>query len=116
MAVEITFREYAPCSIHVIPTSSERFISFQIASLQFLTASPDTLVQSLAVDDRHILNHIALHYPDAEIVFAKWNYPYEYMNGGDKFFLTLLSHIDAFSSSLSEATISPEEYDSAQKV
>ena len=44
-------REYAPISIIVITTSSEKFISFQIDnlrfldSLQFLTASLDVLVK-----------------------------------------------------------------------
>ena len=38
------------------------------------------------------------------------------MDGRDKFLLTELSPIDAFCSSLSEETITPEEYDRAQKV
>ena len=44
-------REFAPSSINVIPTSSEKFINFQIGnlifldSLQFLTASHDVLVK-----------------------------------------------------------------------
>ena len=47
-------REYVPNSIDVIPTTSEKFLSFQIGnlrfldSLKFLTAFLDTLVQSLA--------------------------------------------------------------------
>ena len=51
-------REYA---LNVIPTTSEKFLSFQIGnlrfldSLQFLTASLDTLIQSLAADGRIIL-------------------------------------------------------------
>ena len=38
------------------------------------------------------------------------------MDGREKFLLTELSPIDAFSSSLSEEPITPEEYDRAQKV
>ena len=51
-------RQYASNSIDVIPTTSEIFLNFQIGnlrfldSLQFLTASLDTLVQSLAADGR----------------------------------------------------------------
>ena len=48
-------REHASSSIDVIPTSSEKFLSFKIGNLrfldssQFLTSSLDTLVQSLKV-------------------------------------------------------------------
>ena len=106
--------EYAPNSIDVIPTTSEKFFSFQIGnlrfleSLQFLTASLDTLVQSLAVDCRDKFSHTARHYPDSELVFSKENYPYEYMDGREKFLLTELPLIDAFYSSLSEETITRE--------
>ena len=115
-------REYAPSSIDVIPTSSEKFFSFQIGnrrvlySLQFLTASLDTLEQSLATDGTDKFNHTAWHCPDSDLVFAKGNYPYEYMDERDKFLLIELPPIDAFYSSLSEETITPEEYDRGQKV
>ena len=115
-------REYAPNSIDVIPTSSEKLLCFQIGnlrfldSLQFLTDSLDTLVQSLAADDSEKFSHTARHYPDSDLVFAKGNYPYEYMEGRHKFFLTELPPIDAFYSSLSEETINQEEYERAQEV
>ena len=113
---------YAPNSIDVIPTTSEKFLSFQIGnlgfidSLQFLTASLDTLVQSLAADGRDKFSHTARHYPDSDLVFTKGNYSYEYTNEREKFLLTELSLIDAFYSSLFEETIIPEEYQRAQKV
>ena len=113
---------YAPKSIDVISTTSDKFLSFQIGSLrfidslQFLTASLDTLVQSLTADGRVKFSHTARHFPDSDLVFAKGNYPYEYMDGRDKFLLTELPPIDAFYSSLSEETITPEEYERAQKV
>ena len=52
LILQYVSREYAPNSIEVIPTTSEKFLSFQIGnlrfldSLQFLTVSLDTLVQS----------------------------------------------------------------------
>ena len=113
---------YAPNSIDVVPTTSEKFLSFQIGnlrfieSLQFLIASLDTLVQSLAADGRDKFSRTARHYPYSDLVFAKGNYPYEYMDGRDKFLLTEFPPIDAFYSSLSEETITPEEYERAQKV
>ena len=85
-------------------------------SLQFFTASVDTLVQSLAADSKDKFSHTTQHYLDIEFVFAKRNYPYEYMNGRDKYLLTELPSIDGFYNSLSEETISPEKYDRAQKV
>ena len=65
-------RDYAPTSIDVIPTSSEKFLSFEIGnkrfldSLQFLTASLDTLIQSLTVDGTDKFSHTARHYPDSD--------------------------------------------------
>ena len=114
-------REYAPNSIDVISTTSKKFSSFQICnlrfldSLQYLTASLDTLVQSLAADGRDKFRHTARHYPDSDLVFAKGNYPYEYMNGRDKFVLTELCPIHALYSSLSEETITPENTSELRK-
>ena len=114
--------QYAPNSNDVIPTTSGKFLSFQIRNLrfldnlQFLTASPNTLVESLAANGRDKFSHTARHYPDSDLVFAKGNYPYEYLGGRDKFVLTELPPIDAFYSSLSEETITPEEYERAQNV
>ena len=84
--------------------------------MKFLTASLDTLAQSLTADGTDKFSHTARHYSDSDLVFAKGNYPYEYMNGRDKFLLTKLPPIDAFYSSLSEETLTPEEYDRAQNV
>ena len=120
LILQYVTREYAPNSIDIIPTSSEKF--FQIGnlrfldSLQFLTASFDTLIQSLAANWRDKFSHTARHYPDSDLVFANGNYPNEYMDGRDKILLTELPPIDAFYSSLSEETITPEEYERAQKV
>ena len=114
--------QYASNSIDVIPTTSEKFLSFQIDnlrvldSLQFLTASLDTLFESLAANGTDKFSHTARHYPDSDLVFANGNYPYEYMGGRDNFLLTELPPIDTFYISLSEETITPEEYERAQKV
>ena len=122
LILQCVTREYAPNSIDVIPITSEIVLSFQkgnlrfLDSLQVLTTSLDSLVQSLAADGREKFSHAARHYPDSELRFAKGNYPYEYMDGSDTFLLTELPPIDAFYSSLSEETITPKEYERAQKV
>ena len=72
--------EYAPSSIDVIPTLSEKLLSVQIGnlrflnSLQFLNASLDTLIQSFDADGRDKFSHTARHYPDSVLFFAKGNY------------------------------------------
>ena len=99
LILQYVTREYAPNSIDFIPTTSEKLLSFQIGnlrfrdSLQFLTASLVTLVQSLAADGRDKFSHTACHYPDFDLVFTKGNYPYEYMDGSDQFLLTDLPPI-----------------------
>ena len=74
------------------------------------------LVQSLAAVGRCKFSHTARHYPHSDLVFAKGNYPYEYIDERDRFLLTELPPIDAFYSSLFEEPITPEEYERAQKV
>ena len=67
-------------------------LSFQIGNfrlrdrLQFLTASLDTLIESLAAHGRDKFSHTARHYTDSDLGFAKGNYPYEYMDGRANFF------------------------------
>ena len=90
LILQYVTREFASNSIDIIPITSEKFLSFQIGnlrfldSLQFLTASLDTLVQSLAADGRDKFSHTARHYPDSDLVFTKGNYPYEYMDGRER--------------------------------
>ena len=91
-------REYAPNSIDIIPSTSEKFLSFQIGnirfldSLEFLTASLDTLIQSFAADGRGKFSHTARHCPDSDLVFTNGNYPYEYMDGRHIFVDPATSH------------------------
>ena len=85
-------------------------------SLQFLTASLDVLVNNLIADGRDnffIRRHIT---PTLSLSFSKGVYPYEFMNGAEKFLLTELPPIEAFYSSLTEASISTTDYERAQKV
>ena len=83
LIMQYIIREYAPSSTDVISISSEKFLSFQIDnlrfldSLQFLTASFDTLVQSVAADGKDTFGYTARHYPNSDSVFAKGYYPYE---------------------------------------
>ena len=57
---------------------------------------PSSSTRYLTADGRDKFRHTARHYPDSDLVFAKVNYPYEYMDGRDTFLLTELPPIDAF--------------------
>ena len=72
LIMQYVTREYAPNSIDVIPTSSEKFLSFQISnlrflvSLQFLTAS-----LGLAADGRYKFSYASRHHTNSDLIFAK---------------------------------------------
>ena len=84
-------KDFATEDIVVIPTTFEKFISFQIGnlrfldSLQFLSASLDTLVQTLIKDGTQKFPNTKRHYPNFDLVFQKGTYPYEFMDGPEKF-------------------------------
>ena len=109
-------REYAPNSIDVIPTTSEKFLRFQIGnlrfldSLQFLSTSLDTLVHTLAADGSDKFSHTARHCSDSDLVFANGKLPLRIHGWKRQIFVDQASPIDAFYSSLSEETITSEEY------
>ena len=84
-------RNFAPSDIQVIPTTAEKYISFQIGSLrfvdslQFLNASLESLIQSLVKDGVDKFQHTQRHFPGSDLVFQKGIYCYEYMDSRDKF-------------------------------
>ena len=99
-------KDFAPEDIVVIPTTSEKFIYFQIDnlcflfSLQFLSASLDTIVQPLIKDGTHKFSNTDRHYPNSDLVFQKGTYPCEFMDGPEKFKLRELPPREKFYSSL----------------
>ena len=105
-------KDFATEDIVVIPTTSEKFISYQIGnlrildSLQFLSASFDTLVQTLIKDGTSKFLNTERHYPNSDLLFQKGTYPYEFMDVPEKFKLTELSPPENFYSSLTEETVS----------
>ena len=84
-------RNLAPSDIQVIPTTSEKYISFQIGSLRFLVslqffnASLDSLVRNLAKYGVDKFQQTQRHIPGSDLTFRKGNYCYEYMDSRDKF-------------------------------
>ena len=116
------YRNFAPSNIQIIPTTSEKYISFQIGSLrfldslQFLNASLDSLVQSLAKDGVDKFQQIQRHFIGSDLVFQKDIYFYEYMDSRHKFDETKLPPTGQFYSHLKEDCTSEDNYAHAQNV
>ena len=122
-------KSFACENIHVIASNTEKFTAFQIGqlrfldSLQFLNASLDALVSNLKRDlEKERVNrflHTRRHYPDEgsfSRVTSKGVYPYEYMDGVDKFQEKTLPSIENFFSKLYDESITEEEYGRAKDV
>src|SRR5437867_4687752 len=122
-------KKFDCADIDVIASNTEKFIAFQIGqlrfldSLQFLNASLDALVSNLKRDlEKDGVNrfaHTRRHFPDEGLftrVTRKGVYPYEYMDGEEKFDEQSLPSIEKFFSKLYDASISEEEYGRAQDV
>ena len=126
--MEKTLTSYSN-NIQVIASNSEKFTAFQIGqlrfldSLQFLNASLDALVSNLKRDlEKEGVNrfaHTRRHYSDEgsfSRVTSKGVYPYEYMDGKEKFEETSLPSIENFFSKLYDESISEEECGRAMDV
>ena len=109
--------------ISVIANNSEKYMTFSIGNLkfidsvQFLSASLDSLVnnlKSINLDDfKHTKQHMGQEW---EIATRKGIYPYEYMNSFEKFEETTLPPMGKFYSALTENSITEDEYKYAQSV
>ena len=108
--------------IRVIPTTEEKFLSFEFGclrfldSLQFMNASLDSLVTTLKKSGYEKFAHTTLHLPHLDLVTRKGVYPYEYMSDRSKFNDRQLPTIDDFYSKLTDSNISNAEYKHAQLV
>jgi len=109
-------------NISCIPNNMEKYISFSLRSLrfidsaQFLLAPLDRLV---AATDRAAFRLTNAVEPDPQkvaLLLKKGEYPYEYMDGWEKFQETQLPPRETFYNKLSDEEISDEDYDHAQKV
>ena len=115
-------RNFAPSDIQLIPTTSEKYISFQIGILrflhwlQFLNASLNSLAQSLAKDEVDKFQQTQRHFPGSDLAFKKATYCNEYMDSRDKFDETKLPPRDQFYSHLKEECTSEDDYAHAQEV
>ena len=90
-----------------------------IDSCQFLNASLESLVESLAKSCSHPYDKFKLtrrHMGSFELLFSKGVFPYEYFNSLDKFNDESLPPKDAFYSNLNISDISDDHYLRAEKI
>ena len=108
-----------------IASNSEKFISFQIGCLrfldsyQFLNCSLETLAANMLSEGDAKFVHTKRHFKDPEMIKLmqkKGTYPYEFMDGPEKFNLHHLPPQSAFYSKLYDSGITDAEYAHAQAV
>ena len=108
-----------------IASNSEKFISFQIGCLrfldsyQFLNCSLETLAANMLSEGDEKFVHTKRHFKDPEMIKLmqkKGTYPYEFMDGPEKFDLHHLPPQSAFYSKLYDSGITDAEYAHAQAV
>ena len=118
-----------PPNVEITALNLEHFISFEIFylrfidSLKFLSASLETLVQSLlgSCDHpfdkfEHISEQLKLDDEGKKLMIEKGTFPYEWFSSLEKFNEPSLPPIDSFYSNLKEENITREEYKRAQAV
>lgn len=112
-------------NVEIIGINLEKFVSFDICmlrfidSVQFLSASLDSLVSNLVQAcessyDKFI--HTRRHMGENELLFAKGIFPYEYFDSFDKFTETELPEREKFYSKLNEEEISTEDFKRAKDI
>ena len=114
--------------ISCIPLNIEKYmsISFQnlrfIDSLQFLSASLESLVENLKTDIEHLEYNFRYFFAEfdskeeAECLLQKNVYPYDYVDTEEKLNEKTLPPIECFYSSIKDEGVSQEEYDNACQV
>lgn len=101
----------------------EKYIAFSIGALRFidsfafLPSSLENLVKNLAQDGLKGFKHFQSEIKDhTELLLRKGVYPYEYMNKWEKFEEQQLPPLHEFYSSLTNETISVQDYEHASRV
>ena len=108
--------------IKCIPNNMEKYISFSLGklrfidSMRFMQASLDSLVRATDKGDFAITIENEPDEAKRELLFRKGVYPYEYMDGWERFEETQLPEMDEFFSTLTDEGISEEDYSHAEKV
>ncbi|KAL7288272.1 hypothetical protein TKK_0017611 [Trichogramma kaykai] len=119
-----------PGDLHVLALSKEKYISFVkkiqkctisfrfLHSYRFLTASLDTSASILPTKPilESFFNENGYNEDQRSLASKKGTFPYEYTTNFDKLEVTELPPIEEFYSSLTESTVSEENYQHALDV
>ena len=107
-------------NIEVIPTNSEKYLSFTwgqnlvfIDSFQFMASSLDKLASNLPVDK---FINLEKEFNEVSLLKRKGVYCYEYTDSWEKFQEVQFPGKEKFYSSLSNTSVSTEEYERALKI
>ena len=110
--------------LECIPNNMEKYISFSMGSMdfidsfQFMSSSLENLVANLAKEGSTKFPHLSKHFPEEKLplLLRKGVYPYDYVEGPLTFQESVLPPPTAFYNSLTEQSISMEDYSHAQQV
>ena len=126
-------------NIKCIPNNEEKYLSFSkdivvdeyinkkgkkvkheirfIDSFKFMASSLASLVENLAKSDLSKFIHTKKEFGKKYVLMTKKGiYPYDYMNGIEKFFEEKLSPKEAFYSKLNDCGVSDEDYERAETI
>ena len=109
-------------SITCIQTTWKRYISFSLGgarfidSLNFLQASLDSLLKNIPWEHLKCTSNLAESKKQRNLLRQKGIYPYEYMDGWERFSETKLPHKRMFYSSLNDKHITQKQSKHAKKV
>ena len=114
------FGKYKNAKMSCIATTSERFISVTLGSLRFLDSlrfmntSLEKLVSNLSKDKFKILQQF--YTSNVDLLLRKGVYPYEYVTNESKFIETQLPAREHFYSTLTESSVTDDDYAHANTV
>lgn len=117
--------KFKSAKITCIPNNLEKYISFDVNSLrfldslQFLSASLETLVNNLSgYGSQHfkIFNEYFQNSEISSLLLRKGVFPYDYMDSFERFDETRLPPKSAFFNSITDEHLSDSEYEHAVKV
>ena len=117
--------KYKDRKLSCIPNNMEKYISFSVGKLRFLdtfqcmSSSLESLVDNLASEGLTHFKQFRKAFPNddiAKLLLQKNEYPYDYVDSGEKFSETKLPPKEAFYNSLTKEHITAEKYKHAQTV
>ena len=123
--LSLAVAKFPTLKVDVIAKSAEKYMMLKLGnieikdSLQFLSASLQSLAENLRSDPNHTFPFLSEEYPDVDhraLLMRKNPFPYSYMNDMTKLDEPSLPPIEAFKNDLTGEELSVEDYTHAQQV